>query len=444
MTPRGMRSGAGWLALEPQAVVTEFLAGLSAGALLALPWIFEFWALAHQLPPDGAWRTWVIMGGRGAGKTQDAGRAKRVALIGETVDQVREVMIFGESGIIACSPPDRKPVWEATRKRLVWPNGAVAQVMSAHDPEGLRGPQFDAAWADELAKWPKARDTWDMLQFALRLGPNPQAVVTTTPRNVGVLKAILKNPSTVMTHAPTEANRAHLAASFLAEVQARYGGTRQGMEELQGLLVEDAEGALWTWPMVEGCRVDEARELTRIVVAVDPPASSGAGSDECGIVVVGARMDGPPQEWRAVVIEDASVQGKGAADWAARAVDAFRRHGADRIVAEVNMGGDMVQAVVRQVDPLVPFRAVRATRGKGLRAEPVAALYEQGRVAHLAADRAGGADGADDGGGIPWQGVARPRGCAGLGADRSDDRRGGRLAAAAGADALGFREMAAG
>ncbi len=396
-----MRSGAGWLALEPQATVDDFVAGLSEGALLALPWIFEFWALPHQLPPEGAWRTWVIMGGRGAGKTragaewvraqvegarpQDKGRARRVALVGETVDQVREVMVFGESGIIACSPPDRKPVWEASRKRLVWPNGAVAQVMSAHDPEGLRGPQFDAAWADELAKWPKARETWDMLQFALRLGPAPQAVVTTTPRNVGALKAILKNPSTVMTHAPTEANRAHLAASFLHEVQARYGGTRAGIEELQGLLVEDAEGALWTRPLVERCRAGgaEGRDLTRIVVAVDPPASTGAGADECGILVVGAFMEGPPQDWRAVVLEDASVQGKGAAEWAARAVDAFHRHGADRLVAEVNMGGDMVQAVLRQVDPLVPFRAVRATRGKVLRAEPVAALYEQGRVTHL-------------------------------------------------------------
>lgn len=401
LTPRAMRSGAGWLALEPQATVDDFVAGLSEGALLALPWIFEFWALPHQLPPEGAWRTWVIMGGRGAGKTragaewvraqvegarpQDKGRARRVALVGETVDQVREVMVFGESGIIACSPPDRKPVWEASRKRLVWPNGAVAQVMSAHDPEGLRGPQFDAAWADELAKWPKARETWDMLQFALRLGPAPQAVVTTTPRNVGALKAILKNPSTVMTHAPTEANRAHLAASFLHEVQARYGGTRAGIEELQGLLVEDAEGALWTRPLVERCRAGgaEGRDLTRIVVAVDPPASTGAGADECGILVVGAFMEGPPQDWRAVVLEDASVQGKGAAEWAARAVDAFHRHGADRLVAEVNMGGDMVQAVLRQVDPLVPFRAVRATRGKVLRAEPVAALYEQGRVTHL-------------------------------------------------------------
>jgi phage terminase large subunit-like protein len=234
-----MRSGAVWLASATQAQVDDFLSGLSDEALLALPWIFEFWALPHQLPPEGAWRTWVIMGGRGAGKTragaewvraevegarpEDPGRSSRVALVGETQDQVREVMVMGESGILACTPPDRRPVWEATRRRLVWPNGAVAQCFSAHDPDSLRGPQFDAAWVDELAKWKRSEDTWDMLQFALRLGGHPRQVVTTTPQNVGVLKAILRNPSTVVTHAPTEANRAYLAASFLEEVKARYG-----------------------------------------------------------------------------------------------------------------------------------------------------------------------------------------------------------------------------
>mgnify|MGYP001765115545 CR=1 FL=1 len=377
----------------------EFLASLSNEALLALPWLFEFWALPHQLPPDGAWRSWVIMGGRGAGKTRagaewvrtqvegarpgDPGRAGRVALVGETIDQVREVMIFGESGILACSPPDRRPVWEATRKRLVWPNGAVAQVFSAHEPESLRGPQFDAAWVDELAKWKKAEETWDQLQFALRLGPNPQQVVTTTPRNVAVLKAILNNPSTVVTHAPTDANRAHLAASFLEEVKARYGGTRLGLQELDGALLEDAEGALWTSAMLERGRVDEVPALSRIVVAVDPPVTGHAGSDECGIVVVGAVTDGPVQDWRAYVLEDASVQGTSPDGWARAAIEAMQRHGADRLVAEVNQGGDLVQAVIRQVDPLVSFKAVRASRGKSARAEPVAALYEQGRVHHL-------------------------------------------------------------
>ena len=380
-------------------MVDEFLNGLGDEALLALPWLFEFWALPHQLPPEGAWKTWVIMGGRGAGKTRagaewvrsqvegarpsDPGRASRLALVGETVDQVREVMVFGESGILACSPPDRRPVWEATRKRLVWPNGAVAMVFSAHEPESLRGPQFDAAWVDELAKWKRAEETWDQLQFALRLGANPQQVVTTTPKNVAVLKAILNNPSSVVTHAPTDANRAYLAASFREEVKARYGGTRLGLQELEGALLEDAEGALWTSAMIERSRVEALPRLSRVVVAVDPPVTGHGGSDECGIVVVGAVTEGPVQDWRAFVIEDASVQGASPDGWARAAIAAMERHGAERLVAEVNQGGDLVQAVIRQVDPLVSYKAVRASKGKAARAEPVAALYEQGRVSHL-------------------------------------------------------------
>ena len=195
------------------------------------------------------------MGGRGAGKTRagsewvrsqvegslplEPGICRRVALVGETFDQVRDVMVFGDSGILACSPPDRCPTWEASRRRLIWPNGAIAQAFSAHEPEALRGPQFDAAWSDELAKWKRAEDVWDMLQFALRLGPARQ-VVTTTPRNVGILKSILANPSTVTTHAPTDANRANLAKSILEEVHSRYAGTRMGRQELDGVLLDDA------------------------------------------------------------------------------------------------------------------------------------------------------------------------------------------------------------
>ena len=392
-----MKSGAVWLACATPEVIDGFLSGLSNEALLALPWIFEFWALPHQLPPEGAWKTWVIMGGRGAGKTRagaewvrsmvegarpsDPGRARKVALVGETVDQVREVMIFGESGIMACSPPDRRPEWSATRKMLTWPNGATAQVFSAHDPDSLRGPQFDAAWVDELAKWRKSEESWDQLQFALRLGSNPQQVVTTTPQSVPVLKAILKNPSTVMTHAPTNANRAYLASSFLEEVQARYGGTRLGEQELEGKLIEDAEGALWTTAMIEGARGKRPDDLDRIIVAVDPPVSGKASSDECGIVVVGVNTSGAPREWRAVVLADASVRGS-ALTWAEAAVRAYHRFGADRLVAEVNQGGNLVEEMIRQVDPLISYRAVHAHNGKAIRAEPVAALYEQGRVTH--------------------------------------------------------------
>ena len=395
----GLKSGAAWLASATPEEVTEFLGSLSQNAFLSLPWLFEFWALPHQLPPRGAWKTWVIMGGRGAGKTRagaewvrlqvegpgpgDPGLARRVALVGETVDQVRDVMVMGDSGIIACSPPDREPEWLASKHQLVWPNGAIAQVFSAHEPDSMRGPQFDAAWADELGKWKKGGEAWDQLQFALRLGKNPRCVVTTTPRSVEVLKAILKNPSTVITHAPTEANRAHLAESFLAEVQARYGGTRLGRQELDGVLVEDEEGALWTTAMLEQARVGVVPEFSRIVVAVDPPVTATKQSDECGIVVVGADTRGDPKDWRAVVLEDASVKGASPEGWARAALAAMERHGADRLVAEVNQGGDLVEQVVRTIDPQVPFRAVHATRSKMLRAEPVAALYEQGRVAHV-------------------------------------------------------------
>jgi len=365
---------------------------------LALPFLFEFWAMDHQLAPKGDWRTWTILGGRGAGKTRagaewvrtevegslprSEGNSKRIALVGETYDQVRDVMIFGESGIMTCTPPDRKPAWEATRRRLVWPNGAIAQVYSAHEPESLRGPQFDAAWVDELAKWKKAEETWDMLQFALRLGEARQ-VVTTTPRNVAVLKRILEAGSTVTTHAPTEANRANLAKSFLEEVKARYAGTRLGRQELDGVLLEDAEGALWTSAMLAECQISAAKEFDRIVVAVDPPVTSKKTSDACGIVVVGAVIQGPPEDWHAVVLEDATVKAASPTTWARAAIDARDRWDADRLVAEVNQGGDLVEEVVRGIDPMVPYSAVRATRGKIVRAEPVAALYEQGRVSHL-------------------------------------------------------------
>jgi phage terminase large subunit-like protein len=396
-----MLSGADWIASEDAAVREAFLTELEAepGALLALPYLFEFWAHPHQLPPEGDWRSWVILGGRGAGKTRagaewvrsmvegarplDSGRSRRMALVGETLDQVREVMIFGDSGIMACSPPDRRPDWLATRRVLRWPNGAEAVACSAHDPESLRGPQFDGAWVDELAKWKRAQEAWDMLQFTLRLGDDPRVCVTTTPRNVGVLKALLASPSTAVTRAPTEANRASLAASFLDEVRARYAGTRLGRQELDGDLLDAVDGALWTLEMLEGARCSEAPEFDRIVVAVDPSAASHKRSDACGIVVAGVVTEGPPQDWQAVVLEDASVQGVSPLVWARRAITAMERWGAQALVAEVNQGGDMVEAVLRQVDPMVPVIKVHAARSKAARAEPVAALYEQGRVRHL-------------------------------------------------------------
>ena len=376
-----------------------FLAGLTHSQLRALPHLFDFWAMPHQLPPEGDWRSWVIMGGRGAGKTragsewvrsmvegrtpQAKGVARRMAIIGETYDQAREVMVFGDSGIMACAPADRRPEWISGRRMLRWPNGAVATLYSAFDPEALRGPQFDAVWADELAKWKQGQETWDMVEFGLRLGRHPRACITTTPRNVPVLRDMLARSSTVTTHATTYENAANLAPAFLEEVQRRYGGTRQGRQELDGVLLSDAPGALWSSAGLTDALVSVVPDLDRIVVAVDPPTTGHKGSDACGIVVAGVVCQGPPQAWRAYVLEDASVQAVTPLAWAEAAVAALRRHGADRLVAEVNQGGDMVEAIVRQVDPLVPYRKVTATRSKVARAEPVAALYEQGRVRHL-------------------------------------------------------------
>ena len=364
-----------------------------------MPYDFDVWALPHQRAPEGDWATWVIMGGRGAGKTRagaewvrglvegatptEPGMCRRVALIGDTVDQVREVMIFGDSGIVACSPPDRKPVWNSTRKSLIWPNGAEAMVVSAQNPESLRGPQFDAAWLDELAKWKKARDVWDMLQFTLRIGDAPRSMVTTTPRSQRLLQEILEANDTVVTSAPTEANRANLADVYVRKIIADYSGTRLGRQEIYGELMMDVEGALWTVGQFDQSRVKEHAPLDRIVVAVDPPATSGAKADACGIIVAGAIAQGSPQDWRAFVIADLTIENATPNQWAKVVCDAVVDFNADRVVAEVNQGGEMVEAVLRQHSGLVSYRGVRASRGKVLRAEPISSLYEQGRVAHV-------------------------------------------------------------
>ncbi|MDD9923857.1 MAG: terminase family protein [Boseongicola sp.] len=392
-------SGAALIASESPAKQRQFLNSLNPEELRALPYLFDFWALPHQIPPKGNWRTWVVLGGRGAGKTRagaewirsevegpgpnDKGRSKMVALVGETYDQARDVMVEGDSGVLACSPPDRRPEWIASRRELKWPNGAKAKVYSATDFEGLRGPQFDAAWLDELAKWPKGSDSLDQVQFALRMGENPRQVVTTTPRDVPILKRILALSSTVTTQAATRDNRANLASSFLEEVEATYGGTRLGRQELEGVLTEEIEGALWTPQILRGVTTTEVGALDRVVVAVDPPVTGTTRSDECGIVVAGIKSQGPPKDWQAFVLEDASIAGATPLEWAERAVEVFHRFKAARLVAEVNQGGDLVEAMLRQVDPTVSYKSVRAVAGKVSRAEPVAALYEQGRVKHV-------------------------------------------------------------
>ncbi|WP_424927836.1 DNA-packaging protein [Amaricoccus tamworthensis] len=378
----------------------SFLGELSDNALMSLPWLFDLWAIReHQVPPSGDWNTWVILGGRGAGKTRagsewvrsqvegaragDPGLCSRVALISETLDQAREVMVFGDSGIMACSPPDRRPIWNPSRRCLEWPNGAVAQIFSASNPESLRGPQFDCAWSDELAKWRKGRDTWDMLQFGLRLGSKPRQVVTTTPRSNPLLADILDDPFTVSTRAPTHANRMHLADGFLKSITETYGNTRLGRQEIDGDLLLDGVGALWTAEVLEQARkLPVLDTLDRIVVAVDPPVSSGEAADECGIIVAGINIAGEPLNWKAEVVEDGSLHGASPRTWAERAVELFHKYRADRLVAEINQGGELVASLIRQVDPNIPYTGVRASLGKGRRAEPVAALYEQNRVRH--------------------------------------------------------------
>lgn len=341
-----------------------------------------------QMPPKGDWRVWLLMGGRGSGKTRAGAEWVhalalsrpdiRIALVAETLGDAREVMIDGVSGI--CRIAGRlRPEFETSRRRLVWPNGSIGQIFSSEDPESLRGPQFHLAWCDELGKWKHAQETWDMLQFGLRLGDDPRVLVTTTPRPVPLLRSLASDPGTAVRRIATSDNVKNLSPGFLAAMADRYGGTRLGRQELDGELICDREDALWGRAQLEAIRLRHAGPLSRIVVAVDPPATASAAS-VCGIVVAGLGSDG-----RAVVLADCSVTGASPAGWAGAVVRAFRRFDADRVVAEVNQGGDMVTAMLKSVDANLPVATVRATRGKFLRAEPVAALYEQGRVAHVGA-----------------------------------------------------------
>lgn len=360
-----------------------------------LTFIADDWTLirrADQTPPEGDWRVWMLLGGRGAGKSRAGAEwirelalgeqacTGRIALVGETYADVREVMVEGVSGILSVHGAVQRPVWKRSLNRLEWENGCIAQAFSAEDPDGLRGPQFSAAWVDELAKWRKADETWDMLQFGLRLGENPRQVVTTTPRPVPILKRLLAESGVVVSRATTKDNASNLAPTFLQNIVSRYEGTRLGRQELLGELIEDRADALWQRFGLETCRVPVAPSLMRIVVAVDPPATSGKNADACGIVVAGIAQSGV-----AFVLEDATVEHATPLHWASSAVAAFHRHRADRILAEVNQGGEMVASVLRQVEADIPLKLVHARRGKWLRAEPVAALYEQKRVRHVGA-----------------------------------------------------------
>lgn len=379
---------AGWLASLPAALRNDLVWSLNSEQADSILHDWRFWARPSQLPPDGNWRVWLLLAGRGFGKTRTgaelvrgqvaSGAARRVALVAPTAADARDVMVEGESGLLAIAPPWDRPLYEPSKRRLTWPNGATATTFSADEPERLRGPQHDFAWCDELAAW-RYPEAWDMLMFGLRLGDDPRAVVTTTPRPTGLIRALLADPKVVMTHGTTTENRANLAPAFLEQIVKRYEGTRLGRQELDAEILEDMPGALWQRGGIEGARLSAVPELVRVLVAIDPAAGSGEHADETGIIVAGRDAGG-----HGYVLADASGR-YAPAEWARVAITAYGAHAADRIVAEVNNGGEMVEATLRMVDPNVPFSAVRAARGKAARAEPVAALYEQGRVHHIGA-----------------------------------------------------------
>ena len=357
----------------------------------AAGWLRYEWkerARDKQKPPPGDWRVWLLLAGRGFGKTRTGAElvrqrvgmrtARHNALVAPTAADARDVMVEGESGLLSIAPPWDRPEYEPSKRRLTWENGATATTYSADEPERLRGPQHDFAWCDELAAW-RYPEAWDMLMFGLRLGDDPRAVVTTTPRPTKLIKALVADPKVVVTHGATWENAVNLAPAFLEQIVRRYEGTRLGRQELDAEILKDVPGALWTHGLIDATRMNTVPSLTRIVVAIDPAVSTAEHADETGIVVAGKDAAG-----HGFVLADLSGR-YAPTEWARAAIAAYRTHNADRVVAEINNGGDMVEATLRMVDPAVSFAAVHASHGKVARAEPVAALYEQGRVHHLGA-----------------------------------------------------------
>jgi phage terminase large subunit-like protein len=346
-------------------------------------------ARPSQLPPDGDWLGWLLMAGRGFGKNftgagwvndlVETRTAGRIGLVAATAADARDTMVEGQSGLLRLAPPWNRPLYEPSKRRLTWPNGAIATTFSSEEADRLRGPEHDAAWADELAAWNEPQSTWDMMQFGLRLGKRPRWLATTTPRPIKLVKDILarEGKDVVVTRGTTFENEANLAATFLTAIRTRYEGTRLGRQELNAELLTDVAGALWQLEWLDRDRVAKPPDLRRVVVAIDPAVSNNEGSDETGIIVAGISAD-----QHAYVLEDLS--GRYAPhEWAAKAIGAYRRHTADRIIAEVNNGGAMVEATIRAVDPLASFKSVHASRGKVVRAEPIAAMYEQRKVHHV-------------------------------------------------------------
>jgi phage terminase large subunit-like protein len=388
------------IASLPPAQRQAFLDSLSEDELAHLEHDWQFWARDEQLPPLGAWRYWLLLAGRGFGKTRVGAEwchdraAKspcRIAIVAATMDDAEKVCVSGESGVLATAKPWFRPVFKPSKHGglVTWPNGSQAELYSGENPQGLRGPQFHAAWLDELLKWRRMQATWDMLAMALRLGDDPKRVITTTPTPAKLLKELLADKRTGADGLPlvrvvrgsTYANAANLAADFLDELKNKYEGTRLGRQELYAEILDDKPGALWTWRNLDEHRIndrDKIPDLTRIVVAIDPPVTSGEDADECGIVAAGV---GPDRH--GYVLQDASERGLSPKQWAEKGLRLYVEHDADCIVAEANNGGEMITQVIRNLDGSVPVRLVYASRGKVTRAEPVSNLYEQGRVHHV-------------------------------------------------------------
>jgi phage terminase large subunit-like protein len=385
------RLNAGRLSEEEARAV---IAGMDARQRQSLRTHWHLQAHEGQLPPQGAWWQWMIMAGRGFGKTRggaewvravvEADPCARIALVGASLGEARAVMVEGPSGLIALARRGHRPRFEPSRGLLRWPSGAEARLYSAAEPEALRGPQHSHAWCDELGKWPLAGDRasacWDNLMLGLRLGARPQVVVTTTPRAVPLVKRLAADPDVHVTRGRMADNARNLAPGFAAAMRRSYGKTLLGRQELDGELIEEVEGALWSRALLERCRAEGASpgsssESRRVVVGVDPPAS--AHGDACGIVVAELGADGI-----ATVRADCSVEKATPEQWARAVAHTAAAWRADRVVAEKNNGGDMVMSVLRAADIVLPVKLVHASRGKAARAEPVAALYEAGRVRH--------------------------------------------------------------
>ena len=353
-------------------------------------------ARESQLPPEGDWDTWMILAGRGFGKTRTGAewirsqsrpvlhgvedkKARRIALVARTTDEAQSVMIEGESGIINISPHWNMPTYEPSKRKLTWPNGAFALVFSSHEPDQLRGPQFDAAWCDELASWEYPEQTWDNLSFALRLGRRPRSVVTTTPKPIELVRTLIGSPGTFITRGSTFDNKDNLAPAFFNGIIDRYDGTRIGQQEIYAEITDEDEDALWKREWIEKARLGSYPPIARIVVSIDPAMSTRPTSSETGIVVVGADM----RRQHAYILADESGR-LTPNNMALRVAHLYDKFNATQIVVEANAGGNHVETTLRNaIERTLPIKSIRARHGKQIRAEPVAALYEQGRVHHV-------------------------------------------------------------